>query len=214
MTESTSQPSVFQPHHRTSIVYPCVELLQYLDLPLEACVLIPVANSKDRYEPGRIIEDEAVAIHSSREGHAAVAIVVNTAATGRHAVEILEQRTTQFNAFLWKDQMWYIQQYAGETALQAVTFREAGVDKLTIERSTCLRGEDGQLRPVQEITYTMDLEDFELAAAGEPRSMWVKDLMDLLHRRTDRAVLHVRHQLQGHQPEEERIADISTVWKA
>ncbi|KAK5122912.1 hypothetical protein LTR85_003477 [Meristemomyces frigidus] len=217
MTDS-AQPTVFQPHHRTTIIYPSFAILEDVHLSPNQAVLLPVADSENRYEPGPLVEDEAVAIHSSRESHAESSITIITPATGRHPLDVIEQRTDQPTGLRWIQEMRYVQQYPGETVLNAVTYRGDydTVDMIMIVRWTSLRDQGSRrLKGMHVVTYNMPVHLFERVDAAAPvPDLWVAELRDLLRRRSDRAVLHVRHQLQHHQYDDMEIADVETVWKA
>lgn len=174
--------------------------------------MLPISNSENRYEPGPLVEDQAATIHSSRDGHAETSITLITPTK-------LNERPTFNPETSWREQLRAMQDVAGHTTIKAVTYLDGGVEMLIIDRSD---GPEEATHGEWYIVGRIGLDAFERLEqpdASDPRDLWLLALKDLLRRRTDRAVLHVRHRLLYHQhhnngqPVGQPVRDVATVWK-
>ncbi|KAK5122911.1 hypothetical protein LTR85_003476 [Meristemomyces frigidus] len=128
----TAQVSVFEPHHTTHTEYPCFELLA-VSCASRHCLLLPVDNASERYEPRPLIDDKAVAAHASRESHAETTVFSLTKATCFLRAEEIEEATTPKKLIrgaaseearpTLRKHMSLIIACQGETSLKAATFR-------------------------------------------------------------------------------------------
>lgn len=197
-------------------------------------IMRPIHNSKERYEPRPLIDDTAVIVHAGRNNDAETSIVsiskTKYLLPPANIKEVVAgDRPGDLDPFdegaeALVEHMEVITSSNGETTLKVFTCECTGVvgpeavDAVFMLRHTRFLGpppkgekEEGTGQIVCEpVTYVMSFADFNAIRCNDE---WMTSLRDVIDRRSDLAVRHVRHRLKYHQVDDTHIKDVPTTWK-
>ena len=195
-----------KPHHITEIEYPVMWLLERSD----EHELKPIHNSINRYQPKPLIDDKNVAHNASRDNIPETRFFSITETTTEVSrVECLLPSLASTSYRLVED-MQFVESCCGDTTFHVATYRlpceGSGAERTSmvrIRRQSVFAYAGDRRRSVA--TYNIKLETLE---ALDCKSLWLQNLMGLIYRRSDRAVLHVARKLR-----EQRMQDLDTRWK-
>ena len=195
LTSST----IFQPRHITFVRYPCLALLKDHGVVRESLAMVPAFAEEVRYEPRPLIDDDAVAAHSFRDGPDDTQIYSVTSAP----IETKDIRSNlsdiAFDNQRLVSDMGFIESCNGCTFLNAVTYvtdQGSPAEEPTIMFRVFLKTSfffAGASRRQYTSTYEFSIKDFDAIEAGN--KLWFANLVSLIDRRTDAAFLHVQAQL-------------------
>ena len=196
---------MFDRHHMTTFQFPCAELL---DEARETLFLPQVSGCALRAEPLPLIPDTAVQAHAYRDSLEETSYyMINTVNSCKAALcpdppgfAGLELSLSQLVIDMHKPCS-----IRGVTELRIVIYLPHGETKprLRIKRFVQHHGESALER--RSYVYGADLDSF-LQGKWHPL-MWRIMVLDLILRRTDRAVLHVRAMLESQQ-----VTEPETTW--
>ncbi|KAK3676585.1 hypothetical protein LTR78_003359 [Recurvomyces mirabilis] len=186
--------STFDMHHRTNLIYPCLDLAVYVDETAKM-LIYGVHNSAMRYEPLPLIEHAAVAAHADRTSKEETSYYSITSATRGMQVNALDRPHPGLSAAELVEDMALITNTVGENSLKLLAVATEEGYKLIVERTTDHKSPAGNFR-------SEGVHDFNSAGCRTHFDMseqWMCDLHDLICRRNDLAVRHVVCQLAKQQ---------------
>lgn len=199
-------------HHVVHLKFPCDRLR---DAAEEELWLPAVSNSKNRYEPLPLIPDlavEANAFRSSGEETAIFALSPAQKCVRYHWENPREEEKHGLYGLV--EVMRISKALRGSTTLRMLTYKSrAGVERMRIERNTITVRASKELQS-DWTDYDFDFRDLQhcissLTFGLQSDDQWLGYIIDLVHRRTDRAFLHVRHMLDS-----QDIPEPEAAWKA
>ncbi|KAK4554243.1 hypothetical protein LTR86_008771 [Recurvomyces mirabilis] len=195
--------STFDMHHRTNLIFPCLDLTIYVQETAEM-LIYGVHNSAMRYEPLPLIEHAAVAAHADRTSEEETSYYSLTNAVRDIQVNALVRPNPELSAAELVEDMALIIKTVGETTMKLLAVATEEGYKLIIERTTEHKSLAGNFRSTGVHIFN---------SAGCPThfdmsEQWMRDLHDLICRRNDRAVRHVVCQLA-----KQELMSVSGSWK-
>ncbi|KAI6859264.1 hypothetical protein KC323_g6666 [Hortaea werneckii] len=207
-----------QPNHEVEAIYPSLDMIRRLHLSSDQFLLFPPENHQNRYEPTDLIEDVPVIIHAERDGHDVVGVCsltpgvyLNDPAPVLQAILDYADDNDDASQLVFDVQL--LSRYAGETVMKMITYRTECEEWLFIERRTRYYDLHDKLHSLSRRSYLLTLKQLQ----AMPSDLWIQNIKDLVWRRSDHAVQHVRHQLFDHQddffPEDDEVVDCTYSWK-
>ncbi|KAI7545668.1 hypothetical protein KC331_g6081 [Hortaea werneckii] len=208
-----------QPNHEIEAIYPSLDMIRRLRLSSDQFLLLPPENHQNRYEPNDLIEDVPVIVHAERDGHDVLGVYSMTPAVyledpGPVHQAMLDYADDNDNVSQLGFDVHLLSRYAGETVMKLITYRTESGEWLLIERRTRYYDPHGELHSLSRRSYLLTLKQLQTMPCGD---IWAQNIKDLIWRRSDPAVQHVRHQLFDHQddfcPEADEVVDCTYSWK-
>ncbi|KAI7472436.1 hypothetical protein KC357_g5791 [Hortaea werneckii] len=208
-----------QPNHKVEAVYPSLDMIRRLHLGSDQFLLLPPENHHDRYEPTDLIEDVPVIIHTERDSCDVVGVYSLTPgvylkdpAPVQQAISDYADDNDDASQLVFDFQL--LGRYAGETVMKMITYRTESGEWLFVERRTRYIDPHDKSHALSRRAYLLTLRQLRMMLCNDT---WVQNIRDLVWRRSDHAVQHVRHQLFAHQdnfrPEDDDVADCTYSWK-
>ncbi|KAF2766854.1 hypothetical protein EJ03DRAFT_167510 [Teratosphaeria nubilosa] len=201
--------SAFESHHPTQIIYPALDILDWLGLRNRDVQLLPPVNAANRYEPLPLIQDRAVTANANRDSDGECAFVSITKASceddraeftpptySTSAVPSLLTELRKARRYPGKTVLKVLTSCSGSTVLVHVVYK---IEMRDISRVSCA---------MPEGLCTFEISELEAARDGD---QWLIDLKGLIGRSTDHAVRHVRAQLDGRRGVD--LRDVNIAWK-
>ena len=208
-----------QPNHKVEAIYPSLDMIRRLHLNSDQFLLLPPGNHQNRYKPTDLIEDIPVIIYAERDGHDVVGVYSLTPGVYLNDPSpvlqaILDYADDNDDASQLVFDIQLLSRYAGETVMKMITYRTECEEWLFIERRTRYYDPHDKLNSLSRRSYLLTLKQLQAMPCSD---LWMQNIKDLVWRRSDHAVQHVRHQLLDHQddffPEDDEVVDCIYTWK-
>lgn len=186
LASPTWSPAIpfIDPHHRISVTYPSLNILQWKERPL----LHTPLNASERYQPLPLINDIEVQRNSGRDlKDQSPFFSMYRASFERPAEGVM------LCGDICKD-MRELSKYIGSTTLNALIYNtdEAAQPMIRICSGTTFRRVGGA-RSDGRKDYNLPLQEFLAKKSG---ARWYQDILHLIEMRDDRAARHVQIRLQ------------------
>ncbi|KAK5733088.1 hypothetical protein LTR17_009968 [Elasticomyces elasticus] len=208
-------PPIFTPSHQVWVNYP---VKPETHTPQHNIIILPVHDSQNRYEPRPLVVDNKVLNNTVLDAEdAAMYALTKAVSVETQDLEADEQslrallrsnsREVYSHTHLLEDMAAWTE-YHGSSTLDLYSYTLEGdetVVRLHMHFTSELRLKT-QPRVTASINYDMELTEFENIGTTE---VWYLNALDVLHRRSDRAYVHVKLQM-----EKEGLTDIATHWKS
>lgn len=189
---STTPLGMFDCHHIVHVEYPCLGVLK----PHQIACQYRAVDRAQRYEPLPLIPDAAVEAHAYRSSAEETAFFALIAAREAQWSDRSSFEESPRDATGLQQDMERLTRFRGVTASKMCTFR--GDDNrlwLRVDHEIRLWGSLGFPRE-----YEFRWRDF-VNLSGKDK-LWHRNIVDLVERRSDRAVLHVRQQLDAQEQQQ------------
>lgn len=208
-----------QPNHKVEMIYPSLDMIRRLHLCSDQFLLLLPESCQDRYEPNDLIEDVPVIIHAERDGPEVVGVYSLTPgvylkdpAPVQQAIADYSDDNDDASQLMFDVQL--LGRYAGETLMKMITYRTESEEWLFIERRTRYHDPRGKPHFLSRRSYLISLEQLRAMRCSDH---WMENIKDLVWRKSDHAVKHVRHQLLDCQDtyrlEVDEVVDCTYSWK-
>ncbi|GAB1738462.1 hypothetical protein NU219Hw_g3268t1 [Hortaea werneckii] len=208
-----------QSNHKVEAIYPSLDMIRRLHLSGDQFLLLPPENHHIRYEPNDLIEDLPVIIHAERDGPEVVSVYSLTPgvylkdpASVQQAILDYADNNDDASQLVFDVQL--LGRYAGETLMKMITYKTEFGEWLFIERRTRYHDPRGKLHFLSRRSYLVALTQLQAMSCDD---LWMQNIKDLVWRKSDYAVKHVRHQLLDrqdvHRLEVDEVVDCTYSWK-
>lgn len=152
-------------------------------------------NYSTRYEPLPLVPDTAVQAHAYRDSEEETAFFAIVPADAYDPDECRTLATLPLDPTGFHFSTVFSSLFRGQTFMRILTYRtDRGAPRIRLARCTMFARKGGN-HVVHAVSYDFDLADLLHAVQTTEICKWSQTLLDLVHRRTDRACLHVRFKL-------------------
>ncbi|KAI7368908.1 hypothetical protein KC354_g2332 [Hortaea werneckii] len=208
-----------QPNHKVETIYPSLDMIRRLHLSSDQFLLLPPETHHNRYEPTDLIEDVPVMIHAERDGPEVVGVYslspgvyLRDPAPVQQAISDYADNNDDASQLVFDFKL--LSRYAGETLMKMITYKAESGQWLFIQRRTRYYDPRSKLHFLSRRSYLVALIQLQAMSCDDH---WMQNIRDLVWRKSDHAVKHVRHQLldcqETYRLEVDEAVDCTYSWK-